>query len=464
MKKTILAAVVATAMLAGCDQNTSTILDSFPAQGAALPYSVMRADLLDAVTQQTFEVRNGGYGSAMTADPSSSTRFYAMTDRGPNATYTGVLGKGKKFPSPDYTPRIGLFELGADGAVSLVNTILLKRPDGTPITGLPNSDALGGTGETPYDAQGNPILTDPTQVYDAVTNPVKLDDYGLDSEGLAALDDGTFWVSDEYGPHMVHFDADGKEIERINPFTSDARDLYNLPAEFANRRANRGMEGLAITPDQKTLVGIMQSTMYNPDSSVKNLDITRIVTVNLETGAIAQYLYKQEAAQNSNCELVALSNTELLVIERDGSFLYGGPDGAAAANPAAQKRVYRIDLSTGTNLESVALAANMVQDADLGLTIGGNTLEQVVLNDGWGGLSAVGIVPVDKSLVVDMVAEVNYPHDKMEGLWLIDATHLGVLNDDDFATWSTSAGGLQQKMLDSNTIDHNQLYIVNISL
>jgi hypothetical protein len=57
------------------------------------------------------------------------------------------------------------------------------------------------------------------------------------------------------------------------------------------------MEGLTITPDQKTLVGIMQSTMYNPSKAVKNLDITRIVTVNLETGEIGQYLYKQDKTQ-----------------------------------------------------------------------------------------------------------------------------------------------------------------------
>jgi hypothetical protein len=54
------------------------------------------------------------------------------------------------------------------------------------------------------------------------------------------------------------------------------------------------MEGLAITPDEKTLVGIMQSTMYNPNSKVKNLDVVRIVTINLENGKLAQYLYRQE--------------------------------------------------------------------------------------------------------------------------------------------------------------------------
>ncbi|MDY6840776.1 MAG: esterase-like activity of phytase family protein [Pseudomonadota bacterium] len=460
-------------MLAGCDDDngdsfitevdSEAVFNSFPATGSYLPYSVLRDDLIDAKTQQPFEVRNGGFGSAMTAHPTKATYFYALTDRGPNASFTGDFGKGKKFPTPDYTPRIGLFEVKRDGVVEQLDTILLKRPDGAEITGLPNTSALGGTGETPYYPDGQPILENDDQPYDETSNPFKLDDHGLDGEGLVALSDGTFWVSDEYGPHIVHFDADGREIDRINPFAEDSRVSINLPAEFANRRANRGMEGLAITPDEKTLVGIMQSTMYNPSSAVKDLDITRIVTVNLDSGAIGQYLYRQEKNQNANSEIAALSATEFLVIERDGSFLYGGPDGAAAADPAAQKHVYRIDLSTGTNLESIAGTGDLVQDPDLGLTIAGKTLEEVALSDGWSGLATAGIVPVEKSLVVDMVAEVDYPHDKMEGLWIIGDNRLGVLNDDDFATWSTD-GELEQKMLDPNTVDGNHLFIINRDL
>jgi hypothetical protein len=467
--KLLLASLLASSLLVGCsddddtDNATASVFDSFPAEGAFLPYSVLRDDLVDGKSQQTFEIRNGGFGSAMMAHPSDSARFYALTDRGPNANFTGDFGKGKTFPTPDYIPRIGLFEVKADGVIELVRTVLLKRPDGTEISGLPNSSALGGTGETPYHADGQPILEDDIQPYDKSTNPLRLDDYGLDGEGLVALSDGSFWVSDEYGPHVVHFDASGREIDRINPFADDDRVSINLPAEFANRRANRGMEGLAVTPDEKTLVGIMQSTMYNPNSTVKDLDITRIVTVNLESGEIGQYLYRQEKNQNSNSEIVALGANEFLVIERDGSFLYGGPNGAGAATPSAQKQVYRVDIASGINLESIATGGNLAQDAELGLTLAGKTMEEVVLEQGWSALRSAGIVPVNKSLVVDMVSRVSYSHDKMEGLWVIDDQHLGVLNDDDFATWATG-GELEQKMLDTNTVDGNRLFIVEANL
>ena len=186
-------------------------------------------------------------------------------------------------------------------------------------------------------------MVDSTKPFNKTTNPTKTDNFGLDGEGLVALKDGTFWVSDEYGPHIVHFDATGKEIGRINAFADDARNnlIVNqkqvlLPAEFANRRANRGMEGLAITPDETTLVGIMQSTMDNPTKAVRKQDITRIVTINLQTGKMSQYLYKQEKAQNSNSGIVALDNHNFLVIERDGDF--------ELQKPGVQKHIYKISL------------------------------------------------------------------------------------------------------------------------
>jgi len=461
-KKSLLSGVVASALLSisliGCGSSDSAenTIEKFFNSGAVLPYENIGSELDNGAKEgEKFFVRNGGYGSAATVHPTNDNQFYALTDRGPNATYTGDNGKGKMFPVADYTPRIGLFELQSDGSVTKVKDILLKKPDGTQISGLPNSSALGGTGETPYDADGKTILDE--------EGNIKLDDYGLDGEGLVALSDGTFWISDEYGPHMVHFNADGVEIGRINPFASDTRLTHQLPTEFSYRRANRGMEGLTITPDEKTLVGIMQSTMYLPSSEVKSLNITRIVTVDVATGATMQYLYKQEKAQNSNSEIVALSNDQFLVIERDGNFYQGG---SKDADENAQKHVYKITLSSGTELENIFLGDGMVQDADLGLTINGTTLEQTVLNGGWEALEAKGIYPVGKELLVDMVEEVSYPHDKMEGLVVFRNGKLGVVNDDDFATWSSS-GVLEQKYInaDNTTVDGNILYTIeNLNL
>ncbi|WP_231908909.1 hypothetical protein [Marinomonas sp. TW1] len=172
-----LAGMVSVVVLSGCfsqapfsGKGDTQFVDGFPKQGSALPYSVLRDDLKDGKSGQTFEIRNGGFGSAMTAHPSIRNQFYALTDRGPNANYTGDYGKGKTFPVADYTPRIGLFAVSEVGQVTLLNNILLKRPDGQLISGLPNTSALGGTGETPYHANGQPVLEDDSKAYNAQTH------------------------------------------------------------------------------------------------------------------------------------------------------------------------------------------------------------------------------------------------------------------------------------------------------
>lgn len=432
-------------------------------QGTALPYQVLNNQWVNtAYPNKKLEIRNGGFGSDAAAHPTNAKQFYALTDRGPNADFSGSAGDGKQFLTPSYTPRIGLFELQDNGYITQVREILLKDRAGHLISGLPNPKALGGTNEMAYDGNGELILTQPTLGYDKTNNPTKTDKYGLDSEGLAALKDGSFWVSDEYGPHIVHYDSSGNEIGRINAFAEDDRNtvIINgrrmlLPNEFAKRRANRGMEGLTITPDQSTLVGIMQSSMDNPDKSGRKTDLTRIVTLNLVTGKVAQYLYRQDIPQNSNSGIVALNDHEFYVIERDGGFALQGN--------AVQKQVYKIDISGATDIETIKAQGNIQQDERLGLLINGQTLEQFIAADSahWAALSALGIKPVSKRLSVDAVKTLNYPHDKLEGLWLRQDGTLGLLNDDDFATWSTD-NRLEQKYLDNNkTIeDTNRLYIV----
>lgn len=423
-----------------------------------LPFTVLSEELILNANENKsdpIQIRNGGYGSDMTAHPTNKNQFYALTDRGPNATYKrGVYGKGKIFPVPDYIPRIGLFELKQNGQIILMEDILLKRPNGTAITGLPNRSGLGGTGETPYTTEGEPIVENMEKPFNIKNNNIKLDDFGLDGEGLAALSDGTFWVSDEYGPHLVHFDKNGVEIGRINPFTHDKRTQLNLPQEFAKRRPNRGMEGLAITPDQTTLVGTMQSTMFNPDKQVKDLNLVRIVSVNLKTQQIQQFIYQQEKNQNANSGIAALSNNDFLLIERDGRFLRDNDD--------AMKHIYRIDISNATDLESIAASDVLKQDPKHGVLINGQTLEQAVYEHGWDILEQHNIKTVEKSLVVDLVKELKYPHDKLEGMWLMSPTQLGVINDDDFSTWSKK-GKLEQKYLDKNktVIDSSTLYVVD---
>jgi hypothetical protein len=429
------------------------------AEGTALPYVLMST----VNNAEKTEIRNGSYGSALAPHPTRAGYFYGLSDRGPNAaTEAGRKPSGIIFLTPSYTPRIGLFRLTETGKAELVETILLKDPKGRPITGLPNKK-FGGTGETPYNLDGSVVSLDPDG--DGIAG---YDESGLDSEGLVAMKDGTFWISDEYGPHIVHFDATGKEIERINPFAADARNKAGrvLPAELSTRWPNRGMEGLTMLPDGKTLVGIMQSNLYNPSSAVGSINLARIVTVNVETGALAQYLYKQDAAGLANSEITALSATSFLVIERDTKF-YGLDTGTV------RKNIYKVDLSKATNVDQGNAVlrtgkAALTTSVTNGLLVDGKTLEEVVKDGGtadnfaagWARLAALGIQPATKVLAYDGIAAQKYQHDKMEGLWVIDANRIGVLNDADFAIAPDGLGGVKQKYLFDGKVEDNMLYVV----
>ncbi|WP_084650820.1 esterase-like activity of phytase family protein [Runella zeae] len=375
---------------------------------------------------------NGGFGSALVRDLKDPSVFYLMTDRGPNAA--GVAANSIIFGKTDFTPQIGKFRLVGNQLV-LEQTILFKNAAGQLLNGLPNPSGQGSTGETAIDLNGNPIAPSAD---------------GIDSEGLVLAADGTFWVSDEYGPHIVHFDASGKTIERINPFGTGTGGR-TLPKVLARRRPNRGMEGLTITPDGKTLVGLMQSPLYNPSSSaVSGSVVLRVVTFEIATGATKQYVYLMENASLTGCsEIAAITNTTFLALERDGD--YGGN----TAKPATFKRIYKFDLAGATDISDPA-------NGDGGKLYSGSTVEQL---KNMTGLTNAGIVPVKKTLVFDLLTDISpiYPHDKPEGLVLIGSNTLAISNDDDFGVLDNGQNSFTTKLLPAtNKVDANRIYFVTL--
>lgn len=106
-----------------------------------------------------------------------------------------------------------------------------------------------------------------------------------DQEGIAFLADGSFYVSDEYGPYIYRVSATGVFLGAIQPpraivpldangdyfFTSDVNsscsDHDGLVLILAlwqadpvtGRVANQGFEGLTLSPDQRSLYALLQS-------------------------------------------------------------------------------------------------------------------------------------------------------------------------------------------------------------
>lgn len=376
------------------------------------------------------KVYNGGFGSALAADPTDPAVFYLLTDRGPNID--GPVANSKVFAKPDFTPQIGKFRL-VNGQLVLERTIELTNAAGGKLNGLPNPSGQGSTGETALDLTGGTLLPSTD---------------GIDSEGLAIAPDGTFWISDEYGPHLLHVDANGRTLERINPFGSGTGGR-TLPLVFARRRANRGMEGLTITPSGKTLVGIMQFPLFNPSSAaISGSVVVRLLAYDIASGNSKQYVVLMERATlQAYSEITAITDNTFLILERDGEY-------ATEANKATVfKKLFKIDISNATDISDPANGAG-------GKLYGGKTVEEL---KNAATLTANGIKPVTKSLVLDLIADLPaaYPHDKAEGVAIISPNLIAVANDDDFGV--TGVGTYMTKTLPAtNTVDVNRVYFISL--
>jgi hypothetical protein len=360
-------------------------------------------------------VQSSGAGSAIAAVPGKPDQIYGLTDRGPNVD--GRTDNEKVLPVTDYSPQIVKYTL-ADGIAQEQQTIILKDTDGQPLNGLVVD--VGDTGgETMVDIHGNPMPTS---------------ERGLDSEGLVALQDGTFWVADEYGPFVIHFDANGNEIERLSPYDG------SLPGELAMRDPNRGMEGLTITPDGSTLVGIMQSALATPgiDGRPRAVPLTRIVTIDLATRDAKMYLLPLADPQNTKVlvsEITALSATEFLIDERD-----------TALAPEGNKKIYVADISQATDVGPASTVPGSSYNAAAGgLLVDGQPIEAYVgvTTDAEAvqKLQSADIEVVSKTLKLDLgglLTELNpkgefFGHDKVEGVVTPDGGQtLIISNDSDY--------------------------------
>lgn len=162
------------------------------------------------------------------------------------------------------------------------------------------------------------------------------------------------------------------------------------------------MEGLALTPDGRALVGVMQSALQQPDLTKKpgNVTTLRIVTVDLRTRATHEYLYLLDDPATTGTavsEITALSATRFLVDERDGKL-----------EPGAYKKLFEIDLAGATDVGPRAAGYDAVKG---GVLVGGKSIDAYVGKDTTADairdLAAAGITPVSKKLSLDLGALVT---------------------------------------------------------
>lgn len=363
------------------------------------------------------------------ADRPGRLGLWAITDRGPNGTLDTSSGKRRTLLDRSFVPSIIALEIDSaarDTAAAGVSTILpLADRAGEPLSGRPN-----GVG------RDEPIL-DPA---DASTIPPDPD--GIDCEGLVRMRDGTFWVAEEYRPSLLEVTSDGRAVARFVPMGQSIPGASMavhevLPAAYGSRKDNRGFEAIAVSPDQSRLWLLLQSPLEHPvPKAAKATGNVRLLAFDVASRKpVAEYLYRlgdptaagyldRGAAPEDGklCAIAAIDAGSLLVLEQ--------ADGGLA-------RLYACSLQSATNTLGRQEGSSADQPA----------LEQIA------DLRAAGIAPVGKRLIADlaeclprMADDVyrKHPQDapplKLEGIALLDARHVVIVNDNDFGVHGSSPG------------------------
>ncbi|MCS6779909.1 MAG: esterase-like activity of phytase family protein [Geminicoccaceae bacterium] len=358
-----------------------------------------------------------GIGSAAFRRPDAPDGvFVTLSDRGPNfpcadaKEIVGVEGDklcagikgGRIYPLPDYSPTIYRIEV-KEGGFRILNAIPITDRNGRPVTGMPNPLSKATT-ETPVDATGKKLAQRAS---------------AIDAEGIVELADGSFWIGEENATSILHVAADGKVLRRLVPAGSEADFAEagypvegKLPPILTKRQLNRGIESVALGPDERFLWFILQNPLANPDAKAyQAARNTRLFQYDRrEDRLVGEYVYEltpmaefkgEESKAQSTArisELLALDAERFLLVDRT----------------ERTTKIVLIDTRGATNI----LGSKWDDPATT------PTLEQT-------GLAEAGIVPVTKKLVLDSSAHPELPV-KIEGMaWFADGS-LMLINDDDF--------------------------------
>jgi hypothetical protein len=407
---------------------------------------VIPGNTLDATNQPGANGGRFGFFSDIYYDPTLN-QWWALSDRGPGGgliTYDTRLTRFQINVHP-ITAEISQFRV--------IKTITFTDPDHLLAGPGPHLNGLN-----PLDLNGSESVLG----------------HSFDPEGLVIdPNTGEFIVADEYGPSVYVFDRQGRLVRvfdvpgNLVPFVNSTvnhvalRDacgeegspLPPLCGANGGRQDNRGYEGLAVSPDGKTLYAVLQDPLIDESgtNNGRNSRNVRIVVYDNDHASpsygtsLKQLVYQLEpqadvaarinAVTPGNATatdprqgrnigvsaIVAINDVEFLVLERDNRGI--GVDDPPGARTVGSKRVFKINITSATDVTNVVLGLNALP---------------------------AGTVAVTKSPVfLDLQANTSLPNgkqaEKWEGLTIGPRLKGGDFmllagNDNDYSVTQTGAG------------------------
>jgi len=352
-------------------------------------FGLIPADFVDSVGDTM-----GGFGSAIAFKPgtwqplengSYSGTIVAHPDRGFNVISTVDYRSRQHEIDFILTPYRGTDNLTFEAAqetlqLFYIDTILQFDRGGGNTSGL-DAEAVRPV----EDGFPTVVLADPQMPIADDAEP----HLTLDIEGIIASLDGTYWISDEYGPYIYHYTANGTLIQTIQPpeaflpLSSDGiLNFTSVVDPDTGRGGNKGFEGLTLDAANNVLYAMLQeATIQDGGSDKTTAQYTRMVAYDIADATtvrptlVGEWVVPLPVSTSKNTvracsEIHFVSDNIFFALSRDGN---GNGDGNTTDDTTSKyKQADLFSISQATNIAgsdfddpSTPVAPNGVLDSSV---------------------------------------------------------------------------------------------------
>ncbi|MEU8239988.1 esterase-like activity of phytase family protein [Actinoplanes missouriensis] len=219
----------------------------------------------------------------------------------------------------------------------------------------------------------------------------------FDVESIVKAKDGSYWIGDEFGPYLMHFDRAGRLLAAPAPLDGvvapETAARTGVPATLGG---SKGFEGMAASPDGRYLYPLLEGTVTGDTAGSLRLNQFDLRTRKY-TGK--RWTYQLDSPSHAIGDAIAVDKDRFLIIERDGG------QGATAVN----KKIY-----LATKRSDGTLAKKLVVD-----------LMNIANPRRLGGFGTT----------------FTFPFQTIEDVVILDEKTIAVLNDNNFPFSSGRAAG-----------------------